>query len=129
MKKTSKLKHLIGAIVGFNVVTPFSEVGEQEQYAIIKVTEVYRAKSNGEVYVRGINLKRQQNSVDLEYRQFQVKRIINRTLVIIADNEWSREDPHGLFLQRLGGKGVFKYCSKVSSKIKIKEGLKKLRVT
>lgn len=126
MKKRIKLAHLEGAVVGFNVETPMSGVGEQEQYAVILITGVYRAKSNGKYYVKGVNLKRQTNSADVEFRQYQIDRIINRTLVVISDNSWSRTDPYGQSLRRLGQKGVRKYTPE-PTKWDAKKGIQKLR--
>lgn len=128
MKKTTKIKRLTGAVIAFNVATPESGEGELEQYAIIKVTSVFKAKSNGKYYVKGINLKRQENSVDMKFRQYQIDRIVNGTLVIVADNEWSRKDKRGQRIHRFGDKGVVRYVPKKPlAGIDLKAGLQKLR--
>jgi hypothetical protein len=91
MRKRDKLQKMVGATICFNVATPFSAVGELTQHVVLKVESVYKAK-NGFHYVKGIALKRIQSSSIPEYRQYQVDRIVNGTLAIVNENEWTKKE-------------------------------------
>lgn len=93
MKKTQKIKKLVGAVICFNVKAPFSGEGELEQHVVLLVDKVYRAISTGELYVCGIALKRLNNSREPQYRQYKVANIEDRTLAIICDNKWTKTQP------------------------------------
>lgn len=91
MRKHKKLAHMEGAVICFNVATPFSRVGEQHQHVVLLVTGIFRAKTNGEYYIKGISLKRIQHSSDPQFRQYKISEIEDRTIAVIVDNEWTKE--------------------------------------
>lgn len=88
MTKSEKLKKLIGATVTFYAETPNSNAGQQYQQVVLKVESVVETK-NGDTLVKGISLKRIETSNKIEYRQYNINRIFDRTLAIVTDNEWS----------------------------------------
>lgn len=108
MRKRDKLKKMIGAIVGFSAKTPFSNSGELVQHVVLKIESVYQAKTNKEFFVKGIALKRLESNDKPEFRQYQISRIIDRTISIIGDNDWTKYEPNLIRLESGKAKKVEK---------------------